>query len=176
MKKTKRFVLLQLFFVLGMLNINAQTWMALEDVDYYLENLGYNVVYSCVTQGAYNGDLGAFVAGIPESGVPFPNFIQYVPDEDDPDNPYIGGPFYGLAIFAYDAYDNLCYLFDDWGLILQAHGNYISDYEDGLGFYQMQYDEYDPESYYPQGPYFKSVYYSGENLLYHIKIVVYTIE
>ena len=159
-----------------MLNVNAQTWMALEDVDYYLENLGYNVVYSCVVNGGYDGDMGLYLGSINETVSPWPNnWDYYVPDEDDPENGTLGRPYYGIIIFARDANDNYCYMYEDYGLIMQAHPTYISDYEDFIGIYNWSGNLEEEGGFYPPGRYFMNsdVYF---NPAYKIRVVIYTIE
>ena len=176
MKKTKRFVLLQLFFVLGMLNINAQTWIALEDVDYYLENLGYNVVYSCVVNGGYDGDMGKYLGLINQTVSPWPNnWDYYVPDEDNPEDGTLGGPFYGVMLFVHDANDEYCYLYYDYGLIMQAHPTYISDYEDFIGIYNWSGNLEEEGGFYSPGLYFMNsdVFLNPSN---NIRVIIYTIE
>ena len=150
--------------------------MALEDVDYYLENLGYNVVYSCVVNGGYDGDMGLYLGSINETVSPWPNnWDYYVPDEDDPENGTLGRPYYGIIIFARDANDNYCYMYEDYGLIMQAHPTYISDYEDFIGIYNWSGNLEEEGGFYPPGRYFMNsdVYF---NPAYKIRVVIYTIE
>ena len=177
MKHSKTFLLTLVFATFGQLSINAQNWIPLDDADYYLENLGYTIKYSCEIQGGYDSEYGAYIANT--SPVHMENFTPFVPDPEFPDYSYGGGPYYGLFIFEYDENGNYCRPYMDEGLVLQAKGNSITDYEDSRGIFYFEGGDGNPENtdplnIYPAGWYFTFPFFYLP--LTPLRIAIYSIE
>ena len=86
----------------GFFSANAQTWVDLESVDYYLEGISCTTIAGFDVTGSYDGDRGTWIGQINRSLLP-------VLDEDTG---------YGIIVLVPDA-NNSLYSFHDLGLFFQ---------------------------------------------------------
>ena len=108
----------------GLFSVNAQTWVDLESVDYYLEQNYCTALASLNVTGSYDGDRGTWIGQINRSLLPT----------------LVNNSYYGIIVLVPDANYSL-YSFHDLGLFFQ----YSSDgdgwlYYDGTGIFQYLQD------------------------------------
>lgn len=116
----KLLILSLLMFIMS--SANAQIRMALEDVEYYLNNNSVNSVYDDMAYGSMTED-GCWMALLDRN---------YIIERFTP------GRLYGMIIVTYDANDDYCYL-TDYGQNFyydETSNNGCIEY-DGIGIYNI---------------------------------------
>ena len=108
----------------GLFSANAQTWVDLESVDYYLEGISCTTIAGFDVTGSYDGDRGTWIGQINRSLLP-------VLDEDTG---------YGIIVLVPDA-NNSLYSFHDLGMFFPySSGGDGWLYYDGTGIFQYLQD------------------------------------
>ena len=118
----------------GLFSANAQTWVDLESVDYYLEGISCTTIAGFDVTGSYDGDRGTWIGQINRSLLPTLVETNYV------NNPEEGSPLYGIIVLVPDA-NNSLYSFHDLGMFFPySSGGDGWLYYDGTGIFQYLQD------------------------------------
>ena len=181
MKRVKQFIL-TILMVLGIPNINAQTMMNLEDVDYFLETFEVNhtILLNQNLVGSYDGDIGAWIALMNSSSLP--QLDETIPEAgfNGYDSIYdyqAGSPLYGILVIVYDQNDDHCYRYDlgqvfaFYGTSLEYDGTGVMQYTGGPELEDEEEMEYNyiPDAYF-QCAIFDLMMSSGSTI---VKLIIY---